>query len=344
MTIANIPDFRVTLGDTDLTPKLKGSVRGADGGLPRPRLISLTITERRGGEADQLDLVLDDSDGAMALPPTGAVLHVSIGWAQGSDVTPGLVDKGSFTVDEVQHSGPPDAVTIRARSADFTGNLKVRREQGWHGTTLGAIVAEIAGRQHLTPRCAPALASIAVDAKAQSRESDMAFLRRLGREHDAVATIKRGALILSPIGSTSTATGKALPAITIHRRDGDTHTYRVEKRDEAAGVTASWHDRKGAKKQHVTVGKADGAKTLSRTYATEADARTAAQAAKSRAGRQPVSLDLTLALGRADLYPEQRTTVSGYKPAIDTIGWLISDVTHTIGDRGFSTGLKLEAA
>ena len=340
--ISNIPLARVVVDGRDITPMLYGQVEQPNGRPPRTRLVSLSIAEKRGEEADQLDLVIDDSDGAVALPRTGAIIAVSIGWRQGSDVTPGLVDKGTFTVDEVGHAGPPDLITIRARAADFTGDLKTRREVGWHATTLGAIVAKIAQAHGLKANCAAALAGIAVTAKAQSRESDLAFLRRLGRERNAVATIKKGALIFAPIGTGRTPGGKALPTVTIQRRQGDSHQFQRQKREEVTGVTASWRDRAGAKHDSVTDGKKKGAKRLSRVYGSEEEARTAAKAAHARAGREPLSFTLTLALGRADLHPEQPARVSGYKAAIDAVPWLIAEVTHTIGDRGFQTQLKLD--
>jgi phage protein D len=340
--IANIPDFRVTLDGTDLTGTLRQRVAQVDGQI-RSRLISLSISEKRGESADQLDIVLDDSDGRLALPRTGAVLNVQLGWKQGSDVTVGLVDKGSFKVDEVAHSGPPDQITIRARSVDFTSDLKTRREKSWHETTIGAIVKEVAGHHGLKSSCAPALASIAVPAKAQSRESDLAFLRRLGREHDAVATIKRGVLILKPIGTGATASGRVLPTLTIRRRDGDTHNFSRQKRDDVPGVTATWHDRKGAKPETVTAGKSEGAKKLARIYGTKADANAAATAAHGRAQREPVSLDLSLALGRPDISPEQNTTVAGYKAEIDAFGWIVGEVSHSLDDRGYATKIKLDA-
>jgi phage protein D len=342
--IANIPAVRVVVDGTDITPLLEGRIAQADGRPPRPRLVSLSITEKRGEEADQLDLVIDDTDGAVALPPTGARIHVWLGWKQGSDVTPGLVDKGWFTVDEVSHGGPPDLITVRARAADFTGDLKTRREKSWHATTLGAIVAEIAGRHQLEPRCAPALARLAVTAKAQNRESDLAFVRRLGREHGAVAKIARGLLILSPIGAGETPTGKPLATVTIARRDGDTHQFTRQKRDDATGVKAIWRDRQSAKPRQVIVGAEKGAKAMSKVYATEADAHTAATAARARASREPVSLTVTLTFGRADVHPEAMVRVIGYKASIDGIGWLVAEVSHGLGDRGFSTQLKLEAA
>lgn len=189
---------------------------------------------------------------------------------------------------------------------------------------------------------APALAGIAIDAQPQSRESDLAFLRRPGREHDAVATVKAGRLILSPIGAATTPSGKVFATITLRRRDGDRHSYRVDKQEETPGVTATWHDRKGAKRHEVTAGEADGARKLRRICTTEAEARAAANAEHTRTARAPVSLDLDLALGRADLAREQCVITSGFKPQIDATNWLISEVTDTIMDRGYTSQLKFD--
>jgi phage protein D len=56
------------------------------------------------------------------LPDPGKIIALSLGWEAGDDVTPGLVEKGRFTVDEVGASGSPDRITIRARSADLSGS------------------------------------------------------------------------------------------------------------------------------------------------------------------------------------------------------------------------------
>lgn len=341
--MSNVPDFRVTLDGQDITPKLKGNVDAAVPALRRPRLISLSIAQRRGEEPDKLTIVLDDSDGKMILPAAGKILDVQIGWLTDFGVRRGLVDKGSFKVDSVTHEGAPDTISIEASSADMTPAMRVRREEGHHDTSLGSIITRVAARMSLKPACAASLASIAVKMQAQSRESDTAFLRRLGRKYDAVATIKKGRLIFSPIGAGVTPSGKPLPAITIRRRDGDRHTYRVDKKEEVTGVTASWHDRKSAKRKEVTTGKAEGARKLHGVHASEEEAQAAAKAEHSRAARAPVSLDLTLSLGRADLSPEQRVTTTGFKPQIDATRWLISEVTDTLSDRGYLTQLKLES-
>ncbi|MFC0206417.1 contractile injection system protein, VgrG/Pvc8 family [Novosphingobium soli] len=331
--VNNIADWRITLDGVDLSDRI------------RPRFVSLTLSEKRGDEADQLNIVLSDHDGMLAIPPEGAVLRVHLGWKQGRDVTPGLIDKGSFKVDDVSHSGPPDQITIRARAADFTSDIRNRRSHSWKNTTLGAVLSEVAARNGLTPRIAPALASIALPAATQSRESDVAFLRRLGRENDAVATIKDKHLIFSPKGAGQTSTGQALPSLTIRRRDGDRHTWQRQKRDGQEGVTATWHDRKAAKRQSVTVGRAGGAKKLRKVYPDEASAKRAAAAEASRLRRAPATFDMALALGRPDAYPEARVEVKGFKAGIDGTTWLVSEVTHRLDKGGgLRTDLRMEAA
>lgn len=114
------PAFSITIEGKDVTTVMDA------------RLMSLTLTDNRGFEADQLDLELDDADGQIVLPRRGAVIHLALGW-KGQPLFP----KGAFTVDEIEHSGAPDRLTIRARSADFRETLNTRREKSWHQTTVG---------------------------------------------------------------------------------------------------------------------------------------------------------------------------------------------------------------
>lgn len=128
------PICRLVVNGTDITNAIEA------------RLISIELTDNRGLEADQLDISLSDHDGLLAIPPRGATLELWLGW---SDT--GLVEKGTFTVDETEHSGAPDTLSIRARSADMRGGLKVKRERSWDGTPLAFIISAIATAYGLTP-------------------------------------------------------------------------------------------------------------------------------------------------------------------------------------------------
>ncbi|WP_426801573.1 phage late control D family protein [Xanthomonas campestris] len=322
-----ITQWRVVLDGTDLTERIA------------PRLLDLTLTECRGGEADQLDLRIHDHDGKMALPKRGVRLAVALGWKD-----TGLVDKGTFIVDEVEYSGAPDIITVRARSADLTADMRTRRERSWHNTTLGAVLKVLAGEHGLTPRVAEALARTKLPHLDQANESDMNLLTRLGQRFDAVATVKAGALVFTPIGAGTTATGTPLPTVTLTRRDGDQHRYSVADRDAYTGVCAYWVDKGKARRQSVLVGTDDNAKRLRDSYADEATARQHAHAELERIKRGIAKFDYTLAKGQADLFPEQRTTVRGFKDDIEKKSWLIAKVTHEISAlKGFTTSLELES-
>lgn len=306
------------------------------------RLISLSLTERRGTEADELRLELSDTDGKLAIPPSGAEISLSLGWRTLPDGEPVLIDKGVFKVDERGHDGPPYKIIIRARSADLTRSFRTRRTQSWSDTTLGQVLEEIALRQGLQPRVDPALGAQAVDHLEQGRESDAAFLARLGRQHDALATVKAGRLLFAPASTSTTPGGDPIPLATITRADGDRHSWKETERGAYSGVIAEWQDRAAGQRRQVVVGSDDNAKRLGRTYASEAAARRAADAEWTRLNRGKAQFSLDLARGRPDLYPQRRLTVSGFKPEIDAEDWLIDEAVHDLSSRGFTTRLQFE--
>ncbi|MFN3931604.1 MAG: phage late control D family protein [Brevundimonas sp.] len=311
-----------------------------------PRLLSLTLTERRGADADELEIVLDDHDGKLGIPPAGAVITLKLGWLDLIEgASPQLIDKGSFKVDERSHSGTPDQLTIRARSADLTRTFRSRRTQTWTDTTLGAVLGDIAARNGLQARVAADKAAIVVDHLNQSRESDSALLTRLGRLHDAVATVKAGRLLFAAVGAGETAGGGQIPPASITRLDGDRHRWKAAERESYSGVTAEWQDRSTGQRRTVTAGAADNAQRLGRTYASERSARRAAETQRARQDRKGAEFSIDLSRGRPDLYPERRLAVAGFKPEIDGTSWLISQVVHRLDSSGgLRTGIEMEIA
>lgn len=321
------PSYRITLGGTDITPRING------------RLISLRLRTQRGLEADQLDITLADHDGALVLPRRGVSLSVAYGWQD-----EGLIDKGLFTVDEVQHSGSPDQITIRARSADMRGQLPGKRTQSWHDITVADIVDTIAKRYDLDPVIGSALGGIRVGHIDQTDESDLNFLTRLGERYDAIAAVKAGRMLFTQAGEALTASGLAMPTITITRRDGDQHRYSVTDREAYGGVKAYWNDTSGAERKIVLAGSGDNAKQLRPTYASEADALAAAQAEWQRIQRGLAEFELTLAYGRPDIVPESPLAVSGFKADINATPWLVTEVEDSLSNSGFGTRIRCEVS
>ena len=322
---AQKPDYHLVVNGQDITPRLSS------------RLIDLRLRESRGDEADQLDITLDDSDGRMAIPSKGATIALSLGWA-----STGLVDKGTFMVDETEHTGAPDQIRITARSADMSKTLRTRASGSWHDTTVGQVVRDIAARNNLPARIDPQLAARKVQHIDQTNESDLHFCTRLARQHDAVCTVKKGQLVFLRTNSRTNASGQTLQALLITRSTGDQHRYHTAERTTYTGVRAYWHDAGSAKRKGVLAGTDVDVKVLKDTYASEEDALTAARAEMQRVDRGAATLSLTLALGRPALMPQTPVSVQGFKPEIDGSDWLVKTVEHALGDSGFTASLELE--
>lgn len=345
--LSRIPVFNVLMGGKALT-------------VLDEKLISLELTDNRGFNADELTISVDDSQGDIALPPRGAELSISLGW-QGEP----LIYKGIYIVDEVSHSGPPDRIDITARSADFRDEFNVKREVSWHDVTVERIVSAIAHRYKLKPIISEQLMNAEIDHADQTQESDMSFLTRMADILGAIATVKNGCLLFILPGGGVSANGKALPEFAITRSSGDRHSFRIADRDAYTGVQAYWLDLDFGKKKKVTVrkrkkttekkprsssregdyiaGEDGNVFVLRTTYSSEIAAQRAAAAKWQQLQRGAAEFNLTLAYGRADLYPEMHGTVTGFKGAIDNQDWIIAKATHSIDDNGFQTRLELEA-
>ena len=92
------PDFRILADSQDITDRI------------RDRLLSLRVTDEAGIKSDTVEIKLDDRDALIAWPEHGAELEVLLGYQKS-----GLTRMGLYVVDEVEHGGPPNALTIRAK-------------------------------------------------------------------------------------------------------------------------------------------------------------------------------------------------------------------------------------
>ena len=330
------PDYRLTVNSKDVTTNL------------RMRLIRLTLRESRGEEADTLELELDDSDGRLNIPPKGAKLTLRLGYTRGGQ----MEDKGEYLVDETEHGGAPDVLSIKARAADLGGDLRKRASGSWHGKTIGDVVRDIARKNKLEVSIEPKLAAKPVQHIDQTDEPDVHFLTRLGRLHDAVATFKKGKLIFLPIGTAENAAGKPLRQVTITRASGDQHRYsRADRDTDYETAAASYHDPKTGKTETIHVdqqGKTQPSSSrplvLSKPAASAEQAKTRATAKAQQVKRQVATFELTLATGRPDIKPETPIRVQGFRPYIDQHRWTTEEVTHRLSSSGYQTSIKLESA
>ena len=320
-----------------------------------PRFVSLRITDDRADDADEVELVVSDHDGLVELPATGDTVEVAIGWRAEPAAAPyrllssdevgfpvGLIDKGKYTVQAVEYSGTPDVITVRARAANLLDSLRGLRDQSWHNTTVGAIVASIAKRNSIEATVEKEVGTRKVKHADQLSESDASFLRRLANTYDCYCTVKAGKLLFSQKRKGRTASGKNLPPVLITRADGDRHRWSRADRDAYSGVRAWFNNIKTGTRRAVVAGISGRAKDLRTVYASEADALAAARAEWLRIQRGIFDFEITLAYARADITPQRPARVAGYKRQIDETPWIVARAEHSIDGGGFTTQISLE--
>lgn len=85
-------------------------------------------------------------------------------------------------------------------------------------------------------------------------------------------------------------------------------------------------------------GEADNVFALTTVFSTKGQAMRAAKAKWDKLQRGVAEFSITLALGRADLYPETPVTVSGFKSIIDEQAWYFQSNSHFKQQRLYDRG------
>lgn len=178
---------------------LKVSIGGQDATGIMPSLVDFSYTDNAHGKADEVQIALHNRDGQWSggsCPKKGAGITATLichDWEKAGQTL--SLPCGQFKVDEVEFSGPPDKISIKAVSASLTGGLRdSNRTRAWENTTFQAVAGQIAGEHGL---------ALYYDGDAhplrrldQRNESDLAMIYRLAHERAMNCKVHDGRLIL----------------------------------------------------------------------------------------------------------------------------------------------------
>lgn len=300
------------------------------------RLINISVIDKRGIEADELSIEIDDTDGQVALPPKQAIIDISFGYQGGEQFV------GKFTVDTIEFSGPPDKITIRAKGAALSDGLTSQKYKSWHDVTLGDIIQTIASNNDLEAIITPKYQNKKIEHIDQTNESDAHFLTRLAKLNNAISSVKSGKLIFVEQADGKSASGQELEPVIILKSNTKTYTYsQVDRQKRITGVKAFYTDKKAAKKEEISVGTAGYMRNLKQTYPNKEEAYSAAKSEFKNLKNQAGRLNLNLAYANVLLAPETPVKAQGFKTDIDNASWLVDEVNHNINDNGFISNVKL---
>jgi uncharacterized protein len=324
------PTFRVTADGADIS------------GLLGSRLSSIEVVDRAGVESDACTITLaDPGPFKIALPRTGAVLDVSLGYF------PTATSLGKFVVDEVTVSGPPDQMIITGRAApheettDGQTDLQTQKTRSFpDGTTLGDLVRTIAGEHGLEAAISDELAAIVPPHVDQLNESDMSLLTRIAANYGAIAKPAGGRLAVVKRGEGKSASGEDLPTVTLTPGQVSSWSATIARREVAKTVIAVYRDLAAAKDVEVKVGEGEPVRRLRHTFPDEASAKDAAEAELERSKREGGRVTVTLP-GRTDLMAEGKLVLVGFREGVAG-EWSIEGVTHRLDSGGYSVTVDAE--
>lgn len=255
-----------------------------------PFVESVSYTDNEHGQSDELEIVVDNSDGRWTkswYPTKGDVLSAKIGHEGGK-----LLDCGSFEIEEPQDSGPPDVLTIKAVSTNITKALRTLNTIAYENTTLEKIARDIAKRNGL--ELVGKVKDIPIKRKTQKNTTDIRFLKNLAEEYGQVFKIVDNKLVFYDLADLK----KAESALSISKNMMQTRSFRDKADEVYSGAEVIYHDPK-TKKQVKYSYKTEGADTadvlkINRRYENKQQAEETAKAALERTNGRKIEGSFTI--------------------------------------------------
>lgn len=300
---------------------------------------SVTYTDKLSGESDEIQVDLEDSEGRWRdawYPGKGDTLTLYMGCAGEN-----LRECGTFSVDEIELSGPPDSVSLRGLATSVTAALRTKNSRGFENTTLAAIAQRIAGKHHL--QLQGQIEPLTLDRVTQYDETDLAFLKRLAGDYGYMVKVTHTHIIFSSLD----ALREAAPVFTFTRRDISRYSVRDTINRIYKGAK---HRSQNSRTKQVVTYQADGGESTTtvsaatRGHSTSADTltlsgRTGNQGTAARRTRAALNLKnqyqkvATLSMeGNVRLRAGHNVTLTGFGASDGK--WLTGSVRHSMTRSG----------
>jgi len=214
-----------------------------------PFVLSVTYTDHVHGKSDEIEIQLEDRARLWKsswYPQKGDLITLKIGY-EGEPLLP----CGSFEIDEIELSAPPDTVTIKGLSTNIKKALRQDNTKAYENKTLKQIAEEIAKKHGF--ELVGEIKDIKIKRITQKHERDISFLKRIAEDYGYVFKIADGTLVFYEIGKLESAD----IVFVIDRKDMISYSFRDKTYELYRACEVSYHDPK-TKKLITHTEKAEG--------------------------------------------------------------------------------------
>lgn len=178
-----------------------------------PSVKAFTYTDKATGEADEIEIILEDSKQLWQLdwyPNKGDIISAKI-------IDLGRVlNCGTFTVDEITGSGSKDSgdtFSIKGLAAGIGKKIRTKNSYAHENKSLREIVNTIATKHGLTVE--GKIDNITIRRRTQYRQTDLNFLQSIGNEYGYTFSIRDKKLIFTNVFDLE----NKKEALTLHRKE-----------------------------------------------------------------------------------------------------------------------------
>lgn len=317
------PIFKVIADDKNITDILS------------PRLISLNISDETGLVSDRAEILLDNRDDILEIPPRGTTLEISLGYESQS-----LTLMGNYVVDNIDLSSPPSRMRIIAKASyskvkGLSNNIRSPKSKSWHEYSLVGIITKIAQEHNFNILIDEFFNKIYIAHIDQTNESDLSFLTNLARNNDAFIKFVSGNLIFAKKNQGTSISGKEMPSIELSKNEISSWRLNILDRGKFGTVIAKYHNFSTGKEESISVGNEEPAYEMRYTFTDESKATEAATAKLAEFKRGISKLEISLA-GNPILNAESKVIIPDIKYLKNRI-WIIDNLDHELSDQGYTS-------
>lgn len=302
-----------------------------------PLWTDITYSDALEGESDEIEVKFENSQHLWSGPwyPTkGAKLGLTIGY-EGQPMLP----CGSFEIDEIELSGPPDIASIKALAAGITDDLRTNRSAAHENGTLSDLASSVAARHGMTV-VGEIDQALTLGRISQNAERDLSFLKRVSANYGYVFSVRDKDLIFHRTADLVAAP----PAATLHRTQMIRYSLKDKTREVYKEAAVSYFN-PATKVTHehrvAAPGKTSG-DTLQLTLRCEnqEQARVQAEAALAEANGNQFEGSISV-VGTPTLVAGNRVTLTGMGRMSGS--YLIKSSRHSLSrSGGYTTEIEVK--
>jgi phage protein D len=287
-------------------------------------LVSLSFSDEDGNQSDEITL---EVAGDFKRPQYQDELKLWLGYDESN-----LFYCGIFkvqTTSRTQHT-----LTITATGADFSAQLKQKRDTSYEKLSLKDVAQIVANRYDLSLKSD--FDDMYLQHLSQTQESDLHMMKRLAKDYNAIFSIKNSTLIFLKRIKENMASD-ALPVFEIDISECESYSIKHSDKTLYNACEASWQDTKENVVKSVTVGSGDPILKINGSFKNAAEATKKAEAKLQNANRGTKSG--TINMYGKEIYAGGMLKLSG--AGEDDGEYSIKSVSHSF-DNGWSMSIEIE--